>query len=75
MNLPAAYTTAVSGRAREFETNLQRVHLGISALIIFMYMILASQFESTVHPLTILLRFAAVGSFRAARVCGQRGIH
>ena len=55
MNIPAAYTTSVSGRARELERTFTEFIWAFILSIIFMYMILASQFESTVHPLTILL--------------------
>jgi HAE1 family hydrophobic/amphiphilic exporter-1 len=55
MNLPAAYTTTVSGRARELERTFTEFVWAFILSIIFMYMILASQFESTVHPVTILL--------------------
>jgi len=55
MNLPIAYTTTVSGRARELEKTFTEFIWAFILSIIFMYMILASQFESTIHPLTILL--------------------
>ncbi|HKP86355.1 MAG TPA: efflux RND transporter permease subunit [Blastocatellia bacterium] len=55
MNLPAAYTTSVSGRARELERTFTEFIWAFLLSVIFMYMILASQFESIVHPLTILL--------------------
>ena len=55
MNLPAAYTTTVSGRARELERTFTEFIWAFILSIIFMYMILASQFESVTHPLTILL--------------------
>ncbi|HKY45518.1 MAG TPA: efflux RND transporter permease subunit, partial [Pyrinomonadaceae bacterium] len=55
MNLPVAYTTTVSGRARELEKTFTEFIWAFILSIIFMYMILASQFESTVHPVTILL--------------------
>jgi len=55
MNLPAAYTTAVSGRARELERTFTEFLWVFLLSLIFMYMILASQFESVIHPLTILL--------------------
>ena len=55
MNLPAAYTTSVSGKARELERTFTEFVWAFVLSIIFMYMILASQFESTVHPVTILL--------------------
>jgi HAE1 family hydrophobic/amphiphilic exporter-1 len=55
MNLPAAYSTTVSGRARELERTFTEFIWAFILSIIFMYMILASQFESTIHPITILL--------------------
>ncbi|HEV7472973.1 MAG TPA: efflux RND transporter permease subunit, partial [Pyrinomonadaceae bacterium] len=55
MNLPAAYTTVVSGRARELERTFTEFIFAFILSILFMYMILASQFESTIHPVTILL--------------------
>jgi HAE1 family hydrophobic/amphiphilic exporter-1 len=55
MNLPAAYTTTVSGRARELERTFTEFIFAFILSVIFMYMILASQFESTIHPVTILL--------------------
>lgn len=54
MNLPAAYTTTVSGRARELERTFTEFIWAFILSVIFMYMILASQFESTIHPITIL---------------------
>jgi HAE1 family hydrophobic/amphiphilic exporter-1 len=55
MHLPAAYSTAVSGRARELERTFDEFIWAFLLSVIFMYMILASQFESVVHPITILL--------------------
>ena len=55
MNLPAAYTTTVSGRGRELERTFTEFLWAFLLSIIFMYMILASQFESLAHPFTILL--------------------
>jgi len=55
MNLPPAYTTSVSGRGRELERTFNEFLWAFLLSFIFMYMILASQFESVVHPLTILL--------------------
>jgi HAE1 family hydrophobic/amphiphilic exporter-1 len=55
MNLPAAYTTHVSGRGRELERTFGEFVWAFVLSIAFMYMILASQFENLVHPGTILL--------------------
>ena len=55
MNLPAEYSTTVSGRGRELERTFTQFIWAFLLSIIFMYMILASQYESTIHPFTILL--------------------
>jgi HAE1 family hydrophobic/amphiphilic exporter-1 len=55
MNLPPAYTTKVTGRGRELETTFREFLWAFLLSVIFMYMILASQYESVVHPFTILL--------------------
>ena len=55
MNLPAAYSTTIAGRGRELERTFIEFLWAFLLSIIFMYMILASQFESTIHPFTILL--------------------
>ena len=55
MNMPAAYTTKVSGRGRELERTFVEFLWAFLLSIVLMYIILASQFESLVHPLTILL--------------------
>jgi HAE1 family hydrophobic/amphiphilic exporter-1 len=55
MNMPASYTTTVMGRGRELERTFNEFIWAFSLSIVFMYMILAAQFESLIHPLTILL--------------------
>jgi HAE1 family hydrophobic/amphiphilic exporter-1 len=55
MNLPAGYTTAVGGKGKELARTNREFAWALTLSIIFMYMILASQFESVVHPFTILL--------------------
>jgi HAE1 family hydrophobic/amphiphilic exporter-1 len=55
LNMPAAYSTTVVGRGREFNRTLKEFLLAFVLSLVFMYMILASQFESMIHPVTILL--------------------
>ena len=62
MNLPPEYSTTVSGRGRELERTFTQFLWAFLLSIIFMYMILASQYESTIHPLTILLSPAPLHS-------------
>ena len=55
MNLPGTYSVTVLGRGREMERTFAEFALAFLLSIAFMYMILASQFESLVDPLTILI--------------------
>jgi HAE1 family hydrophobic/amphiphilic exporter-1 len=55
LNMPAGYNTAVSGKASELERTGAEFVVAFLLSIAFMYMILASQFESVIHPVTILL--------------------
>jgi HAE1 family hydrophobic/amphiphilic exporter-1 len=55
MHMPSAYSTTIIGRGREFERTLTEFLLAFALSVVFMYMILSSQFESLLHPVTILL--------------------
>jgi HAE1 family hydrophobic/amphiphilic exporter-1 len=55
MGLPTGYSTKVSGRARELETTFNEFLWAFALSVVLMYIILASQFESLIHPFTILL--------------------
>src|SRR6266478_33083 len=55
LNMPAAYQTFVTGKAKEMEKTFTEFLWVFLLSVVFMYMILASQFESLIHPLTILL--------------------
>jgi HAE1 family hydrophobic/amphiphilic exporter-1 len=55
LNMPSTYSTAIGGRGRELARTYREFLFALALSVIFMYMILASQFESVVHPLTILI--------------------
>ena len=55
MNLPPTYSTRVGGSGRELERTFNEFLWAFLLSVVFMYMILASQYESLVHPFTILL--------------------
>ena len=55
MNLPAEYTASVRGRGAELERTFTEFIAAFALSILLMYMILAAQFESLIHPLTILV--------------------
>src|SRR5258708_382367 len=54
-NMDSSYRTLLAGRTRELSRTGQYCLLAIVLSFIFMYMVLAAQFESFIHPITILL--------------------
>jgi hydrophobic/amphiphilic exporter-1 (mainly G- bacteria), HAE1 family len=55
LNMPAGYSTIITGRGRELERTFKEFLIAFALSVAFMYMILASLFESLTHPFTILL--------------------
>lgn len=55
IGLPPGFETRVLGRGRELERTLQDFKWTFALSFVFMYIILAAQFENMVHPITILL--------------------
>src|SRR6185436_155389 len=55
LNMPAGYSTIITGRGRELERTFTEFLIAFALSVAFMYMILASLFESLTHPFTILL--------------------
>jgi HAE1 family hydrophobic/amphiphilic exporter-1 len=53
--MDSAYKTFLAGRTRELSRTGQYFLLAIVLSFVFMYMVLAAQFESFIHPITILL--------------------
>jgi HAE1 family hydrophobic/amphiphilic exporter-1 len=66
LDMPPAYTTTLLGRSRELERTFDELGIAFALSIVFMYLILASQFESLVHPLTILLSLPLSAPFALA---------
>ncbi|MBI4873722.1 MAG: efflux RND transporter permease subunit [Acidobacteria bacterium] len=55
VGLPAGYQMKFSGQVKVLEETTANMLLAIGLASIFMYMVLAAQFESLVHPFIILL--------------------
>lgn len=55
LNMAPGYTTRIAGKGRELDRTFHEFLLAFALSVVFMYMILAAQYESLVHPITILL--------------------
>ncbi|MGB5295958.1 MAG: efflux RND transporter permease subunit [Thermoanaerobaculia bacterium] len=63
MSLPSGYEWRIGGQRQEMETSFASMRLAILLAIFMVYLVMASQFESLLHPLVILFSvpFALIG--------------
>ncbi|HUP22677.1 MAG TPA: efflux RND transporter permease subunit [Thermoanaerobaculia bacterium] len=63
MTLPPGFEWSVGGQRQEMETSFRSMRLAILLAVFMVYLVMASQFESLLHPFVILFSvpFAAVG--------------
>ncbi len=72
-NLPPGYRIVFSGSTQTFKESFQSLLFALWLGIIVAYMVLASQFNSYLHPVTVLLAlpFSVSGAFVALWLGGQ----
>ena len=71
--LPADFDYAATGKAKDFQESFYYLTITIIFSVVFIYLVLAAQFESFLHPLTILmtLPLASIGAFGMLYVLGM----
>jgi HAE1 family hydrophobic/amphiphilic exporter-1 len=55
LELPASVNTAVTGQSEEWDTSSRSLYLALGLSVFLVYVIMASQFESLLYPLIILV--------------------
>ncbi|HEV2749152.1 MAG TPA: efflux RND transporter permease subunit [Gemmatimonadales bacterium] len=68
--LPPGTTTALSGESREYKESGSAIYFAFVIALIVVFMVLASQFESLLHPWTVLLAvpLAVTGALATLKV-------
>jgi HAE1 family hydrophobic/amphiphilic exporter-1 len=71
--LPAGVAADVAGQSEEMEVSFQSLQLALALAIFLVYLVMASEFESLVHPFVILftIPLAAIGAILALYVTGS----
>jgi multidrug efflux pump len=71
--LPRASTTALAGESRELEESGSSLYFAFLLALVVVFMVLASQFESLVHPFTVLLAvpLAVTGALLTLWIAGS----
>jgi len=72
-DLPPGIKRELAGQSREFRESSSAIYFLFLLAVVFIYLVLAAQFESFIHPFTILLSvpLALVGALISLFVLGQ----
>ena len=73
MGLPPGYISGFTGEAQRMDESFSALLAALGLAVLFIYMTLAAQFESFLHPFTIMLSLplAIVGAFMALFFSGK----
>ena len=65
LNIPTDFTFEIAGQNKEMETSLNSLMLALGLAIFLVYIVMASQFESLIHPFIIIftIPLAMIGVF------------
>jgi hydrophobe/amphiphile efflux-1 (HAE1) family protein len=72
-NLPGSFEFAFTGQSQDFRESFYYLTITIAFSLLFVYLVLSAQFESFIHPFTILLTvpLAVVGALGALYIAGM----
>ncbi len=71
--LPAGYSTSLGGLSREFIESAGAIYITFGLALLIIYLVLAAQFESFLHPVTVLLAvpLASLGALATLSMLGH----
>ena len=72
IHVPRGISTRIGGQSEEMEVSFRSLQLALGLAIFLVYLVMASQFESLIHPFVILFSvpLAAIGAFTALFITG-----
>lgn len=73
LNLPLGYTHKLVGQAQMMENSFKEIAKALLLAVVLIYMVLAAEFESFIHPLTIMLSlpFSLIGAILGLLIAGS----
>ncbi|MDU2065843.1 MAG: efflux RND transporter permease subunit [Sporomusaceae bacterium] len=73
VNFPTGYSYKFVGQAQTMQDSFREIAIALLMAVILIYMVLAAQFESFIHPLTIMLSlpFSLTGAIWALLLSGK----